>query len=77
MPKIFPTDWETQVKIFEAFGCVYQRTQSSHLIYHHPNAKRAIVIPKYKEVGVSIIRNNMRTVGMDRETYFELLEKVK
>lgn len=42
----------------------------------YPGAKRAVVIPEYEEVDVEIIKNNMRTVGMTREQYFELLKKV-
>ncbi|MDE0426410.1 MAG: type II toxin-antitoxin system HicA family toxin [Candidatus Poribacteria bacterium] len=76
MPKLSPTDWRTQVKIFERFGCNYVRQKGSHLIYHHPNAKRAIVIPHYDEVPVSIIRNNMRTVNMSREQYFQLFAEI-
>lgn len=38
-------------------------------------AKRAVVIPEYSEVDVEIIKNNMRTVGMTREQYFELLDR--
>ena len=76
MPKLSPTNWQTQVKIFEGFGCVYVRQKGDHLIYHHPNARRAVVIPRYHEVSVTIIRNNMRTVGMSREEYFRLLGTV-
>jgi hypothetical protein len=39
-------------------------------------AKRAIVIPEYDEIDVEIIKNNMRTVNMSRDEYFELLDKV-
>ena len=39
-------------------------------------AKRAVVIPEYDEIDVEIIKNNMRTVGMTREQYFELLNKI-
>ncbi len=73
MPKLSSTDWRTQVKIFENFGCSFVRQKGSHLIYHHPDAKRAVVIPRYGEVPVSIIRNNMRTVNMHRDEYFRLL----
>ena len=59
MPKLSPTNWQTQVKIFEGFGCVYIRQKGDHLIYHHPNARRAVVIPRYHEVSVTIIRNNI------------------
>src|SRR4030043_242749 len=38
--------------------------------------KRAIVIPEYDEIDVEIIKNNMRTVNMSRDEYFELLDKV-
>ena len=72
MPRLSPTDWQTQVKIFEGFGCVYVRQKGDDLMYHHPDAKRAVVIPRYREVPVTVIRNNMRTVGMSREEYFRL-----
>jgi len=34
-----------------------------------------VVIPKYAEVPIFVIKNNMRVIGMSREKYFELLEK--
>lgn len=76
MSRLSPTDWRTQVKIFERFGCRRIRQKGTHLIYHHPNAKRAVVIPRYDEVPVTIIRNNMRTVNMSREEYLRLLAAV-
>ena len=77
MSRLLPTDWRTQVKIFEKFGCLYVRQKGSHLIYHHPDAKRAVVVPRYEEIPVTVIRNNMRTVGMNRAQYFRLLAEVK
>ena len=47
--QVKPTDYQTQVKIFEMAGCVYTRTKGDHLIYHYPGAIRPVVIPKYKE----------------------------
>ena len=76
MPRLSPTDWRTQVKIFEKFGCHYVRQKGAHLIYHHPDAKRAVVIPRYDEVPVTVITNNMRTVNMSRAEYFQLLAEV-
>ena len=74
--KIRPTHYQTQVKIFEEAGCIYMRTKGDHLIYHYPGAVRPVIIPKYKEVPVFVIKNNMRIVGMSRENYLELLLKV-
>lgn len=76
MARITPTDWKTQLKIFEIFGCQYKREQDSHHVLAYPGAKRAVVIPEYDEIDVDIIKNNMRTVNMTRGKYFELLEKV-
>lgn len=76
MPRIYPTDWKTQIKIFELFGCKYKRKEGSHHVLTYPGAKRAVVIPEYSEVSVEIIKNNMRTVNISREKYFKLLERV-
>jgi len=50
MPRIFPTDWRTQLKIFESHGCKYKRKQGSHHILTCPSAKRAVVVPEYDEI---------------------------
>ncbi len=76
MSRITPTDYKTLLKIFQLFGCMYKRKKGSHHILNYPGAKRAVVIPEYKEVDVEIIKNNMRTVGMSREQYLDLLKKV-
>jgi len=34
---------------------------------------RPIVIPKYKNIPVFIIKNNLRSSGISRDSYFELL----
>lgn len=75
MTKISPTDWKTQLRIFESYGCKYKRKKGSHHVLSYPNAKRAVVIPEYDGIDVDIIKNNMRTVGMTREEYFRLLKK--
>jgi len=37
---------------------------------------RPIVIPDWPAVPVFIIRNNIRTAGISRERYFQLLEEI-
>ena len=76
MPKISPTNWKTQLKVFQLHGCTYKRKKGSHHVLICPNAKRAVIIPEYDEIDVEIIKNNMRTVGMSRDEYFTLLESV-
>jgi len=75
MPRIVPVDWKTLVQVFELYGCEYKRKKGSHHVLICPGAKRAVVIPEYNEIDVEIIRNNMKTVDMTREEYFELLKQ--
>jgi predicted RNA binding protein YcfA (HicA-like mRNA interferase family) len=72
MPKLVPTDWQTQVAIFEADGFKITRQKGSHLALTKDGVARPVIIPKYKEVGVDIIQGNMRTAGMSRKRYFQL-----
>ena len=74
MSRISATDWRTQIKIFQAYGCKYKRKKDSHHVLTYPGAKRAVVIPEYDEIDLDIIKNNMRTVGMSRDDYFRLLD---
>jgi len=74
--RITPTDYRTQAKLFEMAGCEYVRTKGDHLIYRFPGALRPVVIPKYEEVPVFVIRNNMRVIGMSVEHYHELLGRL-
>ena len=76
MPKISPTHWTIQEKIFEQDSFVFVRQEGSHRAYVKRGVLRPIIIPTYREVPVSIIRNNMKTAGMSRERYFELLGHV-
>ncbi|HGJ67022.1 TPA: type II toxin-antitoxin system HicA family toxin [bacterium] len=76
MPRIAPVDYETLLKVFQMFGCKYKRKEGSHHILTYHGAKRAIVIPEYDEIDVEIIKNNMRTVNMTREQYFDLLNRI-
>lgn len=36
-----------------------------------------MVIPRYREISEDIILNNLRTAGIDRQTYLELLAHVR
>jgi predicted RNA binding protein YcfA (HicA-like mRNA interferase family) len=76
MPRIAPTHWKVQIQVFQLYGCKYKRKKGSHHILTYPNATRAVVIPEYDQIDIDIIKNNMRTVGMSRDEYFELLKEI-
>lgn len=77
MPKIAPTGYKTQKKVFEKAGFKYVRTKGDHLIFEKDGVLRPVVIPAYKEVPVFIIKNNLRTANLTNKEYFQILQKVK
>jgi predicted RNA binding protein YcfA (HicA-like mRNA interferase family) len=60
-------------RVFEAEGFRCSRTEGDHMVFVRPGAVRPVVIPRYNPVPVFIIRNSLRTAGISRERYFELL----
>ena len=61
--------------MLEADGFRLIRQEGEHLIYTKAGVLRPVVIPKYSSVPVFIIKNNLRTAGISRERYFELLKE--
>lgn len=77
MSRLTPVKWQTLECIFEKDGFVFEREEGDHRCYSKDGVLRPVVIPKYREIDVDIIRGNMRTANMSRERYFELLSECK
>ena len=73
MPKLGPLHYKALVKVFEADGFRHFRTEGDHMIFTKVGLIRPVVIPKYPIVPVFIIKNNLRTSGISRDRYFDLL----
>ena len=73
MPKLSPVSFKVLQCVFELDGFTHVRTEGDHLVLTKPGVLRSVVIPKYAGIPVFIIKNNLRTAGMSRERYFELL----
>ena len=73
MPRLSPVSYKALVKVFKNDGFVLVREEGDHMVFTKPGVLRPVVIPKYPSVPVFIIRNNLRTAGMSRERYFNLL----
>lgn len=77
MPPLQPVKTQTLIHIFEADGWTRARQKGSHLSLTKPGYKRPVVIVTgKKESEVWLIQTNLRTAGMSRERYFELLSRV-
>jgi len=76
MPALKPTSYKLLVKAFEHEGFSFDRQRGDHLIYTKPGVSRPLVIPMYEAVPVFIIKNLLRTAGISRERYLELIENL-
>ena len=66
-------------KKFETFlisqGCVFRRERGDHRVYVKIGLKRPIIVPRDTELPPFIILNNLRTLGVSRDTYLDFLEE--
>ena len=76
MPRLTPVSWRTLERVFLAAGFALARQEGSHRSYIRKGVLRPVVIPTYDEVPVSIIRNNLKTAGINRDEHFRLLGRV-
>jgi predicted RNA binding protein YcfA (HicA-like mRNA interferase family) len=75
VPQIVPVPYQALVRVFETEGFAFSRQRGDHLIYTKAGSKRPLVIPGYRAVPVFIIKDLLRSSGVSRERYFELLQQ--
>lgn len=76
MLKLTPIKRQKFEKLLRYIGCELKRQKGDHFIYDRIDLKRPVVFTADREVPVFIIRNNLRTLGMSREEYFEILKRI-
>ena len=75
--RITPIPYQTLVRVFELEGFTVKRHKGDHLVLTRPGVIRPVVIKTSpREVPVTHILTNLRTAGISRERYFELLDQV-
>jgi len=75
MPAIKPINYRKLARVFEKLGWVYDRTKGDHMVFVKKGFIRPVVIPKYKNIPVFIIKNNLRTAKISVEEYLKVLKK--
>lgn len=75
MPRLTPIHWKKLKCVFEKAGFKEDRQVGDHVAFIKDGVLRPVIIPKYSNIGIEIIKRNMRTAGMSRNKYFELLSK--
>jgi predicted RNA binding protein YcfA (HicA-like mRNA interferase family) len=75
MPHLAPQHWKTLEKVFLKDGFSFYRQDGSHRVYTKEGMARPVIIPAHHSVDVEVIKSNMRTAGLSRELYFQLLKE--
>jgi predicted RNA binding protein YcfA (HicA-like mRNA interferase family) len=76
MPRLTPQSWKTLEAVFLRDGFVFVRQASSHKVYEKNGVLLPVIIPQYEEIDVDIIRGLLRTAGMSRNRYFDILKQL-
>jgi predicted RNA binding protein YcfA (HicA-like mRNA interferase family) len=78
MPRLTPVSWKVLESIFLKDGFVFEGQVGSHRTYSKQGIARPVVIPSHKKpVSINAIISNMKTAGMSRDRFFELLDLCK
>ena len=76
MPKITAIHWKKFEKFLFEVGCIFKREKGDHRIYWKKGLSRPIVLPRDTQLPVFVIQNNLRLLGISREQYLEILERI-
>jgi predicted RNA binding protein YcfA (HicA-like mRNA interferase family) len=60
--------------VFGKLGYRMAGQKGSHIKLEKAGTARPLIVPRYDEVGIDIIQNLIRTAGINREAFLELLE---
>ena len=74
MPRLTPLPCKKIVCVFGKLGYRMAGQKGSHIKLEKAGTARPLIVPRYNEVGIDIIQNLIRTAGIDREAFLELLE---
>lgn len=75
MPRLVPLHWEKIICVFNKLGYQVKGQKGSHIKLEKPGVARPLIVPKYTQVGVPIISGLIKTAGINREAFFDLLER--
>ena len=77
MPKIGTVHWREFEKSLVSQGCEFKREKGDHRIYWKEGMNRPIVVPRDPQLPQMIVLNNLRTLGIDRDTYLKFLKRAE
>jgi hypothetical protein len=65
--------WKRFQKFLLRVDCQFKSQESRHIKYKKPGLLRPIIVPKVDELPDFIILNNLRTLGISKEKFLEMI----
>lgn len=69
--------WQELRDICKLVGCVESRVKGDHLVMTKAGIARPVIIKMDRDMGEDIVRSNIRTLGLSRQEFEELLAKIR
>jgi len=69
--------WQELRDVCKLAGCVESRIKGDHLVMTKPGMARPVIIKMDKDLGEDVIRSNIRTLGLSRQQFEELLSQAR
>lgn len=77
MPRLAPIPLKKWIKFLEYVGCHFKRKgKGDHIVWVREDLKRPIVFQDDREVSFSVIKSNLKTLGLSTKQFFEILSKI-
>jgi predicted RNA binding protein YcfA (HicA-like mRNA interferase family) len=76
MDKVGKVSWQRFEKFLLAIGCEFKSEEGDHRKYKKSDLLRPIIIPRDKELPQFIISNNLRTLGISKEEFVQIIKNL-
>lgn len=77
MGSLRPISWRTFHNFLISIDCHFVREKGDHRVYWKSGILRPIILPRYDELPIFIILNNLRTLNISKEHFVQWLKKGK
>jgi len=76
MAHLAPIHWRKLEQFVLHVGCTFERQTSSHRVYWRSGLLRPIIIPRYNQIPVFVIKNVLRQLGIPVEEFQRIIKEI-
>jgi len=75
MDRVGRIGWKRFEKFLLKIGCEFKSQEGSHRKYKKPGLGRPIIVPAVDDLATFIILNNLRTLGISKKVFIEMISR--